>query len=44
MCYDISKYGRIYIIPRCKVYVNIDISQFELNSFKEAAEQQFFEK
>ena len=44
MCYDISRYGNIYIIPRSKVYVKIDTSKYDLNSFKNAAQQQFFER
>jgi len=44
MCYDISRYGFIYIIPRSKVYVKIDISKYNLNSFKDMAQKQFFEK
>jgi hypothetical protein len=44
MCYDISRYGSIYIIPRSKVYVEIDISKYDLNSFKDMAQKQFFEK
>lgn len=44
MCYDISRYGSIYIIPRSKVYVEIDISKYDLNSFKDIAQKQFFEK
>jgi hypothetical protein len=44
MCYDISRYGSIYIIPRSKVYVKIDTSKYDLNSFKDMAQKQFFEK
>ena len=44
MCYDISRFGSIYIIPRSKVYVEIDISKYDLNSFKDMAQKQFFEK
>jgi hypothetical protein len=44
MCYDISRYGSIYIIPRSKVYVEIDTSKYDLNSFKDIAQKQFFEK
>ena len=44
MCYDISRYGSIYIIPRSKVYVEIDTSKYDLNSFKDMAQKQFFEK
>lgn len=44
MCYDISRYGNIYIIPRSKVYVEIDISKYDLNQFKSIAQKQFFEK
>jgi hypothetical protein len=44
MCYDISRYGNIYIIPRSKVYVNLDTSKYNLEEFKNAAEKQFFEK
>lgn len=44
MCYDISRHGNIYIIPRSKVYVDIDISNYNLESFKEMAKKQFFEQ
>lgn len=44
MCYDISRYGSIYIIPRSKVYVEIDTSKYDLNLFKDMAQKQFFEK
>jgi hypothetical protein len=40
MCYDISRYGKIYVLPRSKVYVNIYLSQSDLDSFKKAAKQQ----
>lgn len=44
MCFDISRYGSIYIIPRSKVYVNLDTSKYNLEDFKNTAEKQFFEK
>ena len=44
MCYDISRFGNIYIIPRSKVYVYLDTSKYDLNHFKDMAQKQFFEK
>ena len=44
MCYDISRYGNIYIIPRSKVYVDLDISKHDLNHFKNMAQQQLFDR
>jgi hypothetical protein len=43
MCYDISRYGNIYIIPRSKVYVDINIDSYHLGAYENIAKQQFFE-
>jgi hypothetical protein len=40
MCYDISRYGSIYINPRSKVYVNLDLTKYDLESFKNCAKRQ----
>lgn len=44
MCFDISRYGNIYINPRSKVYVNLNLDQDLLRQFNIRAKQQFFEK
>lgn len=44
MCYDISKFGNIYIIPRSKVFVDLEISEDDLNFIKDKAQKQFFKK
>jgi hypothetical protein len=40
MCYDISRHGSIYIIPRSKVYVNLDLSKLDIESFAKQAKSQ----
>ena len=40
MCFDISKHGRIYCEPKSKVYVEIDLSNLNLDSCKQIGIQQ----
>lgn len=40
MCFDISRYGLIYINPRCKVTVNVGMNDVDLQICKNTGEKQ----
>ena len=40
MCFDLSKYGSIYCVPRSKVYVGINVKEEDLEEFKKMASRQ----
>jgi len=40
MCYDISRQGRIYCLPRSRVYSTVDLNSINLDSCKNIASEQ----
>lgn len=39
-CYDLSRFGVIYVIPQSKVFVDIDLSKYDLAEFQRLAKTQ----